>query len=129
MSFSGRVGGGGAVAREAYYKNRPIFGKVRGGPHFAYKRCLFWKDGKGRPGGPRGPLLQKDHVFLEGRKRGARGPTTKRTFLVRWKGGPVPEGPLQEKTFFGRMRGRGPGARGAPCKICLFLKGGPDRLL
>jgi len=88
------------------------------------KKCLFWKGGKGRPGGPRGPLLQKDH-FLRGSQEGGPGAHYKKDLFGKMEGGdPGPEGPLQEKTFFGRMRGRGPGARGAPCKKYLFLKGG-----
>ena len=98
MPFSGRVGGGG--------------------PGPPTKNAKFWKGGKGRPGGP----FTKRPFFFERVARGGPGAHYKKDLFGKMEeGGPGPEGHLQEKTFVGRMRGRGTGARRAPCKKYLFL--------
>ena len=71
----------------ANYKNRPIFGKVRGGARWPPSKNAYF----GRVGmeglGARGVPFYKKTTFESVAQEGARGPTTKKTFWVRWKGG------------------------------------------
>ena len=79
---------------------------------------------EGKAWGPAGSPSTKRPFFERVARGGPGGPLQKDLFSKMEGGGLGPEGPLQEQTFLGRMRGRGPGARGAPCKRYLFLKDG-----
>ena len=81
MPFSGRVGEGGPGPAGPTTKNRPIFGKVRGGAGGPLQKMPILKGWEGKAWGPEG------------------SPSTKRSFFERVaRGGPG--GPLQKRPFW-----------------------------